>query len=122
MLKEYVEEQDVEGSSEDGDQSDAAPELTTFREDFDSMVDQFLNDYEILGRKMKPKLEGETGPAKLSVLRQAMAQDPRIRIDMDEEDLLVFSDSEDKNEKWDCETILSTLRGSLGLKSSHIGL
>lgn len=116
MLKEYVEEQNVEGSSEDGDQSDEVPELTTFREDFDSMVNQFLNDYEILGRKMRPKLEGETGPAQLSVLRQAMAEDPRIRINIDDEDLLVVSDSEDKNEKWDCETILSALRGFLGLK------
>src|SRR6266508_13675 len=108
MLKEYDEEHDEEGFSEGGDQSDEAPELTTFRKDLDSMVNQFLDDYEILGGKMKLKLHGEIGPAKLSVLRQAIAKDQRIRIDNDEE-LLVFSDTEDKNENWDCETILSGL-------------
>jgi protein LTV1 len=111
VLKVYNEDQDEINSNHDND-SDEAPELISSREDFKSMVNDFLNDFEIVGRRMKPKLEGESGPEKLDALRRAMGQDERVRIpndgneDDDDDDL--FSSEEDKKDKWDCETILST--------------
>ena len=113
ILKVYNEDQDEDeiGSHHDND-SDGAPELITSREDFSSMVNEFLNDFEIVGRKMKPKLEGESGPEKLDALRRAMGQDERVRISNDgneEEDDhgdLFSYDEEDKKDRWDCETIL----------------
>lgn len=116
-MKQYnedeTEEEEKAGSNEDND-SDEAPELITSREDFDSMVNTFLNDYEILGRKMKPKMEGESGVDKLDVFRRAMGQDERVRImDGEEEevndaelDAHLFPEN-DKKDRWDCETILS---------------
>lgn len=112
ILKVYNEDQDEDeiNSHHDND-SDEAPELITSREDFNSMVNEFLNDFEIVGRKMKPKLEGESGPEKLDVLRRAMGQDERVRISNDgneevDNDDLFSSDEEDKKDRWDCETIL----------------
>ena len=59
ILREYNEDEEEEDfDSHDGNDSDEAPELITSRDDFDSMVNTFLNDFEILGRKMKPKMEG----------------------------------------------------------------
>jgi protein LTV1 len=112
ILKQYNEDSGEDASpSDEGSDSDDAPELITSREDFDSIMDEFLNDYEQLGRKLKPKLPGETGPEKLDTIRRAMGQDERVRIGEQEED----DDSDDiyapleddKKDRWDCETILS---------------
>ena len=111
ILKVYNDDQDEDeiDSHHDND-SDEAPELITSREDFNSMIDEFLNDFEIVGRKMKQKLQGESGAEKLDVLRRAMGQDERVRIsnsgDEDDNDDLFLSDEEDKKDRWDCETIL----------------
>ena len=115
MLKEY--ENDEEGEEEEDDHSDEdsdeAPELITSREDFEGMVDEFLNDYEILGRRMRPKLEGETGAEKLGTFREAIGIDERVRIQQEGDDSepeeLEFVE-EDKKDRWDCETILCTSR------------
>lgn len=73
------------------------------------MVDEFLNDYEILGRKMRLKLEGETGTEKLDTFRRAIGQDERVRLqlpdDSDEGDLEEVEEA--VKDRWDCETILS---------------
>ncbi|KAH9486346.1 Protein LTV1 [Psilocybe cubensis] len=117
ILKQYNEDEEEEyqtGSNDEND-SDEAPELITSREDFDSMVNTFLNDFEILGRKMKPKMEGENGVDKLDVLRRALGQDERVRIMDGEEaevddaelDAQLFPE-DDKKDRWDCETILTT--------------
>ncbi|KAF4604774.1 hypothetical protein EYR40_003556 [Pleurotus pulmonarius] len=124
VLKEYNEneEDDDDDGSESESDSSAAPELLTSRTDFDAMMDDFLDNYEVLGRKAKPKLEGDTGAEKLNTLRQALGQDERVRItqtgdsdededeDEDEEAILAsFGKEEDtKEDRWDCETILST--------------
>ncbi|KAJ6623114.1 Low temperature viability protein-domain-containing protein [Mycena sp. CBHHK59/15] len=111
IMKEYNSDEDSEPSEEDNE-NDEAPELITSREDFESMMDEFLNDYEILGRKMKPKLEGDSGAAKLDTLRRAMGQDERVRVEGDEEqhddDILMPLDIDDRKDRWDCETILTT--------------
>lgn len=114
ISKEYNEdaaENEVDSDDLD-DCDDQAPELITSRADFDSMVNTFLNNFEILGRKMKPRLEGESGVEKLDILRRAMGQDERVRVtNGDEEDEVddaeLFPDEGDKKDRWDCETILS---------------
>jgi protein LTV1 len=109
ILKQYNSDEDSDPSDEEDD--DDAPQLLTSREDFGSMMDEFLNDYEILGRKMKPKLEGDSGAAKLDTLRRAMGQDERVRVERDgedeEDDILMPFDIDDRKDRWDCETILS---------------
>lgn len=112
ILREYEEGSEEEHSDPDQSDADEAPDLITSRADFDSMMNEFLNDYEILGRKMKPKLAGETGFDKLDTLRRAMGQDERVRISIGEEDDTPGDDSllpvqVDDKDRWDCETILS---------------
>jgi len=112
ILKNYNEDEEEDIESDPPSDDDDAPELITSRDDFDSMINTFLNDYEILGRKLKPKLQGETGVDKLNLIRQSMGQDERVRVstgadsDPDDDDLFPSDDEADKN-KWDCETILS---------------
>lgn len=96
------------------DDSDTAPDLITTREDFEAMMDDFLDNYELLGRKMKPVLAGDNGAEKLSTLRMAMGQDERVRIEQngDEEsgdEMLTPYGEAEKKDRWDCETILSKL-------------
>ncbi|KAJ7269273.1 Low temperature viability protein-domain-containing protein [Mycena haematopus] len=111
ILKQYNSDEDSDPSEEQDDDDDA-PELITSREDFESMMDEFLNDFEILGRKLKPKLEGDSGAAKLETLRRAMGQDERVRAaredDDDDDDVLMPLDIDDRKDRWDCETILTT--------------
>jgi protein LTV1 len=109
ILKQYNNEDAL--SSDEESASDEAPELITSREDFDSMMDEFLNDYEQLGRKLKPKLPGETGTEKLDTIRRALGQDERVLIGEEEEedsdDIYAPFEDDDKKDRWDCETILS---------------
>lgn len=112
ILKQYNEDSEDASSSSEESHSDDAPDLITSREDFESMMDEFLNDYEQLGRKLKPKLPGETGPEKLDTIRRAMGQDDRVRIGEGEEeddsnDIYAVLKEDDKKDRWDCETILS---------------
>ncbi|KAJ3753477.1 hypothetical protein EV360DRAFT_87756 [Lentinula raphanica] len=93
MLKGYNEDEEDDENNTNNDSSPSvegneAPQLITSREDFNAMMDKFLNNYEILGRKMKPVLDGETGVAKLDTLRRAMGQDERVHeryADMDDD-------------------------------------
>ncbi|GLB35737.1 putative low temperature viability protein [Lyophyllum shimeji] len=114
IIKQYNEDDEDTPSSEENDLDDEAPELITSREDFESMMDEFLNDYEILGRKMKLKLDGESGVDKLDTMRRAMGQDDRVRLrepgegEEDDDEILMPLDVDDKQDRWDCETILTT--------------
>ncbi|KAF9433071.1 hypothetical protein BGZ76_009919 [Entomortierella beljakovae] len=45
------------------------------RKDFDSILDDFLDKYEIVGSKMVPKLEGVSSSNKLSTIRNALLVD-----------------------------------------------
>jgi protein LTV1 len=121
MQKEYAEHDSMDdgddGANLSGDDSDSAPELITTREDFESMIDDFLDNYELLGRKMKPVLPGDNGLDKLNTLRRALGQDERVRIGgededgSDEEEILMPYGEDDKKDRWDCETILSKFWG-----------
>lgn len=87
------------------------------RADFDSILDDFLDKYEIVGRKMKPKLEGDTSGEKLDTLRQSLGA---IRLsEEDEEDkpksrkdqvdhVDIWERPVKQRETWDCQTVLST--------------
>ena len=74
------------------------------------MMNEFLENYEILGGKMRPVLPGQTSIDKLDTMRKALgAAMIRDVEDEDEVDDRVFMPSvvdEDKD-RWDCETILS---------------
>jgi protein LTV1 len=114
MEKEYGEDND-EDEDLSGDDSDSAPDLITTREDFEEMMDDFLDNYELLGRKMKPVLPGDNGLDKLNTLRRALGQDERVRINedddgSDEEKIPMPYEEEDKKDRWDCETILSKFK------------
>ncbi|KIK70504.1 hypothetical protein GYMLUDRAFT_277183 [Collybiopsis luxurians FD-317 M1] len=115
MLKQYNSDEEDEDVPVSDEGDDEAPQLITSREDFTSMMNEFLNDYEILGRKMKPKLHGDTGAEKLDTLRRAMGQDDRVREsltgeedDDDDDDNDFLRLDEEKKDRWDCETILTT--------------
>ena len=115
LLKEYEDDDGDPPSDDDDDGDDEAPQLITSRGDFTTMIDQFLNEYEILGRKLRPKLEGETGAEKLDTLRRAMGQDQRVRESIESDQVIendVWVEEEDKEDKWDCETILSAFSES----------
>ena len=110
IQKEYDSDEDEdEGTPSD---ADSAPELITSREDFDSMMNEFLENYEILGGKMRPVLAGETPTDKLNTIRKALGE-VKIREEQSDEDeqddILMPLDIDDKKDRWDCETILSTL-------------
>ncbi|KDQ63030.1 hypothetical protein JAAARDRAFT_29021 [Jaapia argillacea MUCL 33604] len=110
--KEYDDQEEEDDDMLSDGESDEAPQLLTSREDFESMMDEFLDQYEILGGKMKPVLSGGDAAQKLDTLRRAMGQDERVRVangDSDDEaDILMPLDIKDKQDRWDCETILST--------------
>lgn len=108
MEKEYASDEDEEEEEID---SDEAPDLITSREDFNSIMDDFLENYEILGGKMRPTLAGDSVTDKLGTIRQSLREigyevNGQIDDEKDAEDL--FKDYvEDKGDRWDCETILS---------------
>jgi protein LTV1 len=101
------------------------PELS--REDFESIMDDFLDNYEVVGRKYRPALGGAglTGAEKLAVLRAAVEEgedglgkeENRRRILEIEKDNRGpareirerVRREEDEGDKWDVETILSEL-------------
>lgn len=57
---------------------DNPPELS--REDFESIMDDFLDKYEVVGKRMVPKMEGTTGADKLEIVRRTL-----MGMEMDDE-------------------------------------
>ena len=72
----------MEEYNEDGDEdasvTSAAPEPGKFKEqraDFDSIMDEFLGSYKVLGKKMVKKTKGVTGGmAELDEVRQQLGK------------------------------------------------
>ena len=88
--------------------SDEAPELLESRHDFAAMMNEFMEGYEILGGKMKPRLEGDTNIAKLDTIRRGLGPVTiRDYDEKDDEDIPIPADIDDVKDTWDCETILS---------------
>ncbi|EIW71508.1 hypothetical protein TREMEDRAFT_27740 [Tremella mesenterica DSM 1558] len=102
------------------------PELT--RDDFEAIMDDFLDNYEILGSHMRPSLGSTslTGPEKLRVLRNAIDSDEGVgkeenrRRIMELERITREYQKEDRDklpmreivgkdrDQWDAQTIIST--------------
>ncbi|THH19679.1 hypothetical protein EW146_g1530 [Bondarzewia mesenterica] len=97
----------------DSEDSEDAPQLITSREDFENLMDEFLDNFEISGGKMKPTLPG-IGAEKLEALRNAMGLDQRVReqgsdeAGDDDDDIFAAWEKEDKRDRWDVETVLTT--------------
>ncbi|WVO17227.1 hypothetical protein L204_104919 [Cryptococcus depauperatus] len=102
---------------------DVPPEVS--REDFNNIMDDFLANYEVVGRRLRPALGGTglSGPEKLKILRSAIEgegehkEDNRKRIkeieieDMNNWDrvkLMNENNVDGDKPKWDVESILST--------------
>ncbi|CAE6401588.1 unnamed protein product [Rhizoctonia solani] len=107
------------------DDSDEAPELLDTREDLEGMMDEFLEKYELVGNKIRPVLGGITPAEKLATLRHALVDGidgdggvlARAIIkkgkipETDQDDLIPEPydiDAGYEQDRWDCETILST--------------
>ncbi|THH04972.1 hypothetical protein EW145_g5137 [Phellinidium pouzarii] len=109
--KEYASNDEEEELSDD---SDEASELITSREDFNTIMNDFLDNYEILGGKMRPVLAGETVADKLGTIRQSLkeigydAHEQLLQEDDEENDDMFETYVEEKAARWDCETVLST--------------
>ncbi|KAI1794003.1 LTV-domain-containing protein [Ganoderma leucocontextum] len=109
IQREY-ESSDSEDEETSFDALDEAPDLITSREDFESMMDEFLEKYEVIAGKMRPTLPG-TPTQKLDAIRKALGE-AKIRdaeeSDSEAEDVLMPLDVDEKKDRWDCETILTT--------------
>ncbi|KAI9444930.1 LTV-domain-containing protein [Lactarius indigo] len=111
--KEYMEDEGSENEPPDSDGSDSTPEFITSRDDFETLMDDFLHNYEVSGGKMKPSLQG-SGPEKLQLLRLAMGRDERVLVDnpdqreRDNDDMNSMIEEKGKRERWDVETVLTT--------------
>lgn len=76
-------------------------------------MDDFLDNYEVLGGKMRHVLPGETATGKLAVFRQSLNDDDySIARHVEDDEDLSEDDAQDlveekKQDRWDCETILS---------------
>jgi len=107
-----MEDEGSEDESLDSGGSDSAPELITSREDFETIMDDFLDNYEVSGGKMRPSLRG-SGPEKLQSLRLAMGRDERVIVDVPDRqehgdgDIDSVIEENEKRERWDVETVLS---------------
>lgn len=88
------------------------------RQDFSQILDEFLDKYEIDGRKIVQKLEGDNVQDQLETIRQGLgkiivnddnsSQNETIKGERSR-DIFVHVESEEKDEgqNWDCQSILS---------------
>jgi protein LTV1 len=115
--KDYASDAEEDDSENESDSDDSAPPLITTREDFEAVLDDFLAQEQV-GNKLKPKLEGNTPQEKLDTLRKALAGTGDAdeaerreallnREDEDNAPMLMPVDINEREERWDCETILS---------------
>ena len=127
MAKEYASDEDPLDNDEletASTSSSSASDLITSREDYAEMVDEFMDRYELLGRKLKPVLAGGSAADKLETLRRELGQDERVRViaveaadedELDDDELFRGYDANEKEDRWDCETILSKRTEWLGM-------
>ncbi|KAG2176925.1 hypothetical protein INT43_007579 [Umbelopsis isabellina] len=112
--EEYEDDDDFDFDSEEEEEN-----MVT-REDFNSILDDFLDKYEVVGKKMVPKLEGDTSEAKLETIRQALGA---AKLDNDSidgpmparptrtnrvENLDVWERPVKQRAAWDVQSVLST--------------
>ncbi|KAJ1735534.1 Protein ltv1 [Coemansia sp. Benny D160-2] len=109
--------------------ADGNPKPLSTRPDFDNVMRDFLDSYELTGKKMQTKVEGTTGAGKLSTYRHAMLDDTATDAENRRRLLAVGTRQiEETNAKskeaddaeidelfkgpertpWDCQSVLST--------------
>ncbi|KAF9124809.1 hypothetical protein BGW39_007875 [Mortierella sp. 14UC] len=121
-------EREYESDSDDDEDEGTSFKGEELRKDFDSILDDFLDKFEIVGSKMVPRLEGATSENKLSTIRNALLVDEgeeersvattvggtrrpkkNLNDDMATELQTDFrSRAERMRDNWDVQTILST--------------
>ena len=73
------------------------------------MMDEFLEKYEVIEGKMRPTLPG-SATEKLDTVRKALGE-AKLRdtdeSELEDDDILMPLDIDEKKDTWDCETILS---------------
>ncbi|KAI0652329.1 Low temperature viability protein-domain-containing protein [Trametes meyenii] len=110
MEREYADSDEEDEEELSLDDLDEAPDLIASRDDFESMMDEFLEKYEVVAGKMRPILPGNATD-KLDAVRRALGE-AKIRdgaeSGSDDDDILMPLDVDDKKDRWDCETILTT--------------
>ena len=125
-MYEEEEEDDIPDDEEsEDDDDDEAPDLLAAREDFEAVLDDFLDNYELVGKRMRPVLPGDTAVEKLDTIRRALGTvrlnpDTQDDDDDNDDDIPMPHDIDEKPDRWDCETILSmlsSLSNSAGLTS-----
>ncbi|KAF9922049.1 hypothetical protein BGZ65_009896, partial [Modicella reniformis] len=122
-----IEREYEEDSLDEDDDSVGDLKSEELRKDFDSILDDFLDKFEIVGSKMVPRLEGATSENKLSTIRNALLVDdtedgksvattaggtrkPKKNLDDDlVTEVTDFRSRADRmRDNWDVQTILST--------------
>ncbi|KAF8584673.1 LTV-domain-containing protein [Ramaria rubella] len=96
---------------DDEDNVDEVPDLLAAREDFEAIMDDFLENYELVGKRMRLVLPGDTPAEKLDTIRRAlggMRINPSAEDEEDDADIPMPHDIDEKVDRWDCETILTT--------------
>jgi protein LTV1 len=110
-----------DGSFSDSD-VDSAPDLIAARDDFEAVMDDFLANYELVGRKMRQVLPGDNPAEKLDTIRRGLGEiriNPGSGDEEIEEAIPMPYDVDEKKERWDCETILSEYRSSILINFSY---
>lgn len=84
-------------------------------------MDDFLQNYEVSGGKMKPSLPG-SGPEKLQSLRLAMGRGERMTVEGsdqegNDDDIYAEIGDNEKPDRWDVETVLSKSHHTQGNQS-----
>lgn len=76
------------------------------------MMDEFLEKYEVIEGKMRPTLPG-SATEKLDTVRKALGE-AKLRdtdeSELEDDDILMPLDIDEKKDTWDCETILSMFK------------
>ncbi|CAJ0766201.1 8588_t:CDS:2 [Entrophospora sp. SA101] len=112
LLDEQFEKIEKDYMSEETSDSETSIKSSQVRNDFSEILDEFLDKYEIKGRKMLTKPDGETSTKQLELIRQELSlnkNNSKNNIQR-KKDLYVKVQSEGKHKDrqiWDCQSILS---------------
>ncbi|KAI8325908.1 hypothetical protein GQ54DRAFT_295071 [Martensiomyces pterosporus] len=109
--------------------SDGNPKPMSTRPDFEDVLDEFLSEFELTGKKLQVKVEGGDGAGKLGTYRDAFLSENKSRQDGRKDVLAagmrIIEEDSKRSEKdddmelemqfrekertpWDCQTILTT--------------
>ncbi|OBZ86766.1 Protein LTV1 [Choanephora cucurbitarum] len=111
---ERIEEEYAEDDDEEEDAYNSDGELKEERADFEAILDDFLDKYEIVGRKMQPKMDGESSAAKLDTVRQGLVKPEvvpeleRVRLTQAVLEPKLERPVQKQRETWDVQTVIST--------------